>query len=289
MKNTLKFFCSFLSALACSCGNTSRSDEHVKPRPVNFIVLLDLSDRLLTEGQTSNDKALIQTVFTQFRKAVFEKSLVIGSKDKFRIVIAPQTGITYNPASHMNHLSLDMALLPVGEKLKQFQTFENELSGKLTLLYTSAMKDKTQPFHFPGCDIWKFFDNYLKMLLVDGADNRLVILTDGYFDFEDGADVLTKGHLSTSTHFISVLKKSSDWGKTMKEGNYGLLPVKINLSSVSISVTEISPKSGNLNEEPILKAVWSEWLTGMKAKQISWIPKYSLTTSKSELLKFLDD
>lgn len=289
MKTTLKFFCSLLSALACSCGNTSRSDEYVKPRPVNYIILLDLSDRLLTPGQTTNDKALIQTIFTQFRKTVFEKRLVIGSKDKLRIVIAPQTGLDYNPAIHMNQLSLDMESVTTREKLKQFQTFERDFVRKLNLLYAAATKGKTQSSHFPGCDIWKFFNNYLKMLLVDGADNRLVILTDGYLDFEKNAFVISQNNRSTSTNFIASLRNRPDWEQTMRQGNYGLMPVQIRLPSVSVSVAEISPKSGHLNEEAILKAVWSEWLSGMKAAQVRWIPKFSLSTSRSELLKFLDD
>ena len=59
--------------------------------PQNYIVVLDLSDRLLNPNQAARDKAIIMSVFEKFEKAVKAK-MFINSKDRFRISIAPQQG-----------------------------------------------------------------------------------------------------------------------------------------------------------------------------------------------------
>ena len=124
--------------------------------------------------------------------------------------------------------------------------------------------------------------------IVAGADNRLVILTDSYLDFEDNPNVVTKKHRSTSTDFTRYLSRTSDWKTTMEQGDWGLLPANVKLSNVCVSVVETSPKSLDLDEAPILQEVWRKWLNEMQARQVIWIPKFSLENSKTQLQKFLE-
>ena len=277
-----------LVAAVCSCGNVEPAEEP-KTRPVNYIVLLDLSDRLLLPGQATNDQALIATVFAQFRKTVFEKNLVIKSNDKFRVVIAPQAGVAYNPDSYMSKLYLDMASLSVGEKNKQATAFAKALPSTLSSLYVEATHGKTRTDHYAGCDLWKYFNEQLATALVPGADNRLVVLTDGYLDFEKNENGFTKGRRSTSTDFLAKLHGSPDWQSKMTREGWGLLRADVKLTDVRVSVVEINPKNGSLNEAPLLKTIWAKWLGEMHAARSVCIQKYSLSNSQAKLRESLEN
>lgn len=286
-KNSLRFLGTLLVALVCSCGNVGPADAP-PVRPVNYIVLLDLSDRLLQPSQSASDQALIATVFAHFRKTVFEKKLVINSKDKFRVVIAPQPGVAYNPDAFMSELHLDMEPLPLGKKSLQAKAFEKSLPSTLKTLYTAATKGRHLPSDFAGCDLWKYFDQQLATDLVAGADNRLVVLTDGYMDFEDPKHVVSRGHRSTSTDFIAHLRNTLDWEKAMEREDWGLLHAKVKLPNVQVSILEISPKNADLDEAPILHKVWRKWLTEMHAPHPSIISKFSLSKSQALLQASLE-
>src|SRR5688572_17032474 len=68
-----------------------------KKKPVartkhNYIILLDLSDRLIVqENQPERDKQIIRNLYTAFEEKV-RKDLYIKSRDEFKVVIAPQRG-----------------------------------------------------------------------------------------------------------------------------------------------------------------------------------------------------
>ena len=278
MKPLFNLLIGLLFLLACV-------DSHAKPapRPVNYIVLLDLSDRLLLPGQTANDHALIQTVFAQFKQTVFKKNLVINSHDKFRVVIAPQQGVAYDPADYMTQLFLDMELLQFGQKRTRMEAFERALPTMLQTLYKTASQNKSQARQFSGCDLWKYFNEQLATDVVENADNRLIVLTDGYLDFQHNPYVMQQKHRSTSTDFIKTLRQQEDWRAAMKLGNWGLLPIKASLPNLSVDIVEINPKSPHLAEADILQAVWQDWLTGMGVKKPTFILKSNLSKSQTLL------
>src|SRR3954470_21321577 len=58
----------------------------------NYIVLLDLSDRLIVQpNQPQRDKQIIKSLYSSFENKV-KRDLYIKSRDEFRVVIAPQLG-----------------------------------------------------------------------------------------------------------------------------------------------------------------------------------------------------
>src|SRR5690349_8763181 len=62
----------------------------------NYIILLDLSDRLIVqEDQPERDKEIIRKVYTLFEEKV-KSELYIKSRDEIRVVIAPQSGSDLN-------------------------------------------------------------------------------------------------------------------------------------------------------------------------------------------------
>ena len=108
--------------------------------PVNYILLLDLSDRVLLPNQVSNDISLIKSAFNEFAKTVRQKGLVINSKDKFKVVIAPQKGISYDPSFFMNKLYLDMSSITAASKRDSLEGFESNLENNLNGLYFASLQ-----------------------------------------------------------------------------------------------------------------------------------------------------
>lgn len=272
-----------------SCGCTRSNDMTSPPvQPINYIVLLDLSDRLLTPAQSATDTALIQVVFDTFKSQVAQKGLYISSKDRFQIVVAPQQGIDYIPALYMDQLSLNLATVSVGKKKIEVEKLELRLKPTLQKLYGVATHNRTQPAHFAGSDLWRYFNEHLSSALVAGADNRLVILTDGYLDFNDPSHVIRKGNLSTSTNqLLSGLRQLPDWQRQIENGGWGILPIGKKFSDLSVAVVEINPKNQHLRESEILRKLWQKWLADMGVVRQDTIQHFSIANSRTKLGLFL--
>lgn len=62
----------------------------------------------------------------------------------------------------------------------------------------------------------------------------------------------------------------------------------VKLADVRVSVVEINPKNGSLNEAPLLKTIWAKWLGEMHAACSVCIQKYSLSNSQAKLRESLE-
>lgn len=283
--------------LACSQAETNSAagtsgTQAVPPatRPLNYIVLLDLSDRLLTPGQVSTDTALVRHLFARFSKKVLEKDLVIRSKDRFQVVIAPQQGVTYDPAQFMDALSVDLkAARNAAEKSAVFDRIDSQFAAELRRLYAAATRNRTSPADFAGCDLWRYFNEQLPHVLVPEADNRLVVLTDGYLDFNDPTFTRCEGNRCTSTSkFLSRLRSQPNWSTLIVGGTWGLLPPKKKFTDLSVAVVELRPKSEFQDETALLKELWQKWLSDLGTANRLTVPHASLSMSKTELDSFFE-
>src|SRR6476469_5124875 len=70
---------------------TPERTAHAKPRRDTYVVLLDLSDRLLEPGQVARDTALLGQVLRRFVAGARQK-LYAGSADRLKVVVAEQAG-----------------------------------------------------------------------------------------------------------------------------------------------------------------------------------------------------
>jgi hypothetical protein len=202
-------------------------------------------------------------------------------------VIAPQKGITYDPTPFMNELFIDMEQIPIAKKRKALEVFTAHLDNTLGELYQKATQNKTQTADFQGCDLWKYFNEQLETDLMKIHDNQLVILTDGYFDFESNPNIKHSNNRSTATNFIASLRRSADWRKELDENDYGLIPIKKRYWATSIIVTEISPKNNNLDESEILTTVWNKWLSEMGFKKIGLELRSNLSKTKGRIRELI--
>lgn len=191
------------------------------------IVLLDLSDRILVDRQVEYDSAMIIQSFKLFEQKA-KAGLLVNSKDRFQVMIAPQANVKYNREIFCDALTLDFSKIKTGEKVKVLKEFKNSLSNKIHQLYTTARFSSFSK-DYAGSQLWQYFNDELPMLTSKDRNTQLIVVTDGYFDFENHAPELKEGNKSTKSNFIDILRKSGpSWKNKLISEKYGILPIQKN-------------------------------------------------------------
>jgi len=252
-----------------SCNQETDELTLTKSPIKNYIVLLDLSDRLLQSGQSAQDIELTFSVFEKFEQGV-RKNLVINSRDRFHVVIAPQKDVDYNRYRYEELLYIDMNAIPVNEKVSLLESFKADLKVTLQSLYLNAYQGD-QPEAYNGSDIWRYFNEQLPYDLSDEAENYLIILTDGYFDFESYNGKKRVNNRYSSSIFLSQLRGNINWKQVVEENDLGMIAVDKEYPGIKACILEINPKYENLDEADMLAYFWSKWLTEMNITEFSTI------------------
>ncbi|MFC3809781.1 hypothetical protein [Lacihabitans lacunae] len=250
----------------------------------NYIVLLDLSDRLLTVGQSARDKALIQEVFKRFETDVRQK-LIIHSKDCFKVVIGPQIGGVQTDRFE-NLLTINMGEIQLANKRSQLDDFKAKLPARLDNLYSAALKGKSKSSQFKGTDLWKYFNDFLSTDISAKHQNKVIVISDGYFDFESNQPALVQGNRSTDTRMLPRLRKDKNWEQTLQSANEGMLKVNKVFINTSVCLLELKPKYANLNEQDILIAIWKKWTKELALVKFDFAPHASLAIAYKKIKTF---
>jgi len=245
-----------ISSCGCRQSNEVTPAEQSAKNKHNYVIVLDLSDRLLGAGQGEKDSAIIMTAFSEFEKTA-RHPLIVTSNDRFAVRIIPQHGSSLLKDNYENKLNIDLSTIDAAHKNDSFLAFKSRLSAAISQLYRDAHLGSSPKDYF-GVDIWKFFHDEVNKELRDDAENKVVVLTDGYFDFNDNSHVLTDGNKHTSTSFLSGLN-GTDWQARAAQGDYGLIPVAIKGKSRWI-IAGIQAKSADVLMPTKLAYFWKKWL-----------------------------
>jgi hypothetical protein len=273
MKNTILILSAIFVSIV-SCKNDNARVEAKAQKPINYMVLLDLSDRLICQGQANRDIEIIKSVFEEYNSQV-RRNLVINSHDKFQVIVAPQKGIKYNTEDYENALFIDMGSIGAGTRINKLIEFSNCLPVKLKELYSVAnLGVKTS--EYPGAGIWEFFNENLQYLADDSYENYLVVITDGYFDLEDYGNQLPIVNRFPTTSFLSIVRNNVSWKKNLEDKDMGLLPINKDFKDLKVIVSELSPKYDFQYEADMLTYVWTKWCKEMNISGFKAITKTSL-------------
>src|SRR3954468_11587628 len=91
MRNACLIAASLLLLSSCNLPKPEKKKTAMRVKH-NYIVLLDLSDRLIVQpNQPHRDKQIIKSLYSVSEEKV-KRDLYIKSRDEFRVVIAPQLG-----------------------------------------------------------------------------------------------------------------------------------------------------------------------------------------------------
>ena len=287
------FFAPLLLGLLAGCTSEPITTQPAAPlRRDNYVVLLDLSDRLLQAGQVGRDTALIGQVLATYRAGVAAK-LFVGSADRLKIVLAPQASHPVAVQQLGQGLYLDLGQVPLAER-RHLTTPLKRLRQQVAALYAAASQDRS-PHHYAGADLWHYFRDQLALDFPTSPDyedhNHLLVLTDGYLDFENYAGHRQVGHRYASTSFVPALAhKGEQWSTVFKQANYGLIPLPgpcpLALRRLQVVVAEVQPHAEYHLD--ILTAVWQQWLreSGLPTPQV--LPRATdLPTAQEAIARLL--
>ena len=280
MKNIIAFIGVIISLSACS---TNAETSVTTASNDNYVVVLDLSDRIIQiPDQVNIDTNAIRAVFEKFERAV-QRNIVVKSKDKFSIRIIPQRQSSLPGNTFENNLSIDMSKYNAAEKLVKLNKFKADFSSTMSLLYQQAMLGN-KGSDFAGVDIWQYFNEQINSDLDVRYNNKVLILTDGYFDFEDKAHGISANSQSTTTAPLLAAIKTNSWKKELAEKKLGIIPIQLTVPGKWL-VCGIQPKasSKDLLEAEKLSYLWEQWLQQSGATQIA----KPIINSSSEKIKNL--
>ena len=258
---------SFVLILFNSCGGAGPKKEKVYNQH-NFILLLDLSDRLIDQEQVKRDLNIIEKViWPEFLKIV-KKKVYVKSKDAFQIVFANQENSIFSPTdllTFQDSLSIDLSTELVRNKKKRTDYFKEKFGILLKSIYNKASFSKNKA-DYHGADIYKYFNEDLANEIVKSSKesnvlNHVFILTDGYLYIKGQSDEMTN-------EFPAVNEK-------------------FNSSKVDVCLLELNPKARYKNEFQRLKIVWSNWFVKMGITHVQYNNRNSITNTKSKLEDFL--
>jgi len=245
-KYTALALCSLVMIAVSSC-NLPAPEKKTKAMRVkhNYIVLLDLSDRLIVQPQQpQRDKQIIKSLYNVFESKV-RKDLYIKSRDEFRVVIAPQLGTGLRRDDFEDRLYVNMNNISnVYRKLNEEER-RQAFEANLDTLYRNAVFSHV-PEEYHGADIWKYFHEDLKVDYSRDTltENFLVIITDGY---------PIVGHNRNK-----------------------LLEVENQFPNLKIALIEASPREKDLEWDRMMET-WEEWFDGMGVKEYTLIKRGSIT------------
>lgn len=262
--------------LITSCGkadskdtaNTTKTEICDSEKSLNITILLDLSDRLvrdLTPQQSVRDMAIVNELSNMFKSSM-ENQGAFASEDKMKIIFRPPPEDP-NINSISRELNVDLEGLKPKEKKIIFDNIENRFSSNLEVIYETTLEEK----EWLGSDIWRFFKNDVKDLVIEDDSkfrNILVILTDGYIYHENSARKEgNKSSYITNSYFqgLNVYSKS-DWKNYLEDNDYGLIPINQKFPSLEVIFLEINPMEGNLKDEEIIRWYLKDWLNQMEVK-----------------------
>ncbi len=259
-----------------SCANGKEKIEE-KRKPMNYTVVLDLSDRILLPNQLEKDFYLIENYFNSFEKTA-RLNLVLTSKDRFSIKIIPQKYSPLNVEQFEDLLHIYLDETNIKDKNNSLESMKRNLPIILQNLKKEALYGKVSKQYF-GVDIWAYLhDNGLGLSKKDYININLV-LTDGYFDFENQAHVIQSKNLYTSTKFLNELP-SGNWKQVAETKQYGLLPIKLDTKTKWVIAGIAGKKSNDILQTEKITYFWEKWL---KQSNVIEKPEIILNSSKTEM------
>ena len=117
-------------------------------------------------------------------------------------------------------------------------------------------------------------------------DNTILILTDGYFDFESQTHVIKDKNQYTSTRFLNELT-ATNWKQISESKEYGLLPIKLERNTKWIVAGLSGKKANDILQTEKITYFWKKWLTQSGVAVSQFILNSSQTEMSSNLLEKL--
>ena len=239
-----------------SCMPPQEEKEISMPVKHNYIILLDLSDRLIVQdNQPERDKELIRHIYTLFEERV-RQNLYLRSRDEIKVVIAPQRGAGLQNEVYEDSLYIDMDNIPGVLRRKQEEKRRTIFYDNLDRLYDKAVFSNV-PEEYYGADIWKYFYEDLKVDYVK--------------------DTLTKNFLFLVTDGYPIVGKDLSKLQTVNE----------NYPDLKVVLLEAAPRDKDMEWDRVV-ALWEDWFASMEIRDYVFVKRMALSKEKDMLKEIVE-
>ncbi len=271
--------------------NVEKADS--KDKQLNITFLLDLSDRIEpskypnTPEHWERDIAVVNE-FVQIFKKDMEKRGGYKAKGKMKVLFSPAPkDVDINEIAEKLEINLE-AMKTTGKKKKVYDNLEQDFTENLKKIYTKTLETKK----YIGSDIWRFFKNDVKDLVIDTNPNYrniLVVITDGYL-YHKNTKMKEKNRYSylLPKQIKNTGLTNSKWKERIEKLDFGLIVPRKDLNNLEVLMLELNPsKKSSPYEEDVMKSVLSKWFTEMGVQKFK-IHKTALpNTTKTKIENFL--
>jgi hypothetical protein len=268
--------------------------KDIPPPPKdNYIILLDLSDRILfnNQQQVPKDISVIKSIYGVFKSKLNSKDpthLYYGLSDKLKLLIAPQKTTPKSLYDMVGSLRIDLSAEQPDKKVSLTDETEKTFNTVLPDVYKLAVIGNNSNA-YSGADIWKYFNEDLTDDLEKGGQNTLFIITDGYMDLEKTEERPSQNNrFASCSQIINALKKYPDWETKFTEGDYGILPVAKKFATLKVVLIQVNPKDDWNGEYSLLTKIWGKWFTEMGISNYRFIKDDNINEVKESLEKFME-
>lgn len=251
---------------ACSTGSASEEGgaPEGRPEPLNVVVVLDLSNRLVkTPRQADKDQAIIQSVLNIFAERQ-KRQAYITSDDILRLTAAPQPDVE---TSTNDSLRIDMSVkkASIGNTsligLPKFKAERERFEGALAKLYRQALAAP-----FTGADFYTFFCTELPRNFSDpNRKTKVLVLTDGYLEFD--RPYLTRRPKCTYMRELDKMRREKEkWKDRFDRKELALCPCTgQHFDNTEVLFLETAPlyKGSSVYEFPMIEHYWKTWFDTM--------------------------
>jgi len=257
MKQLIRYSPVFIALLLlASCMPPQEEKEIPMAVKHNYIILLDLSDRLIVQDdQPERDKELIKQIYTLFEEQVRNK-LYLRSRDEIKVVIAHQRGADLRNEVYEDSLYVNIENIPGVLRRKTEEKRRAIFYNNLDELYAQAIFSDN-PKDFYGADIWKYFYEDLKVDYVKDTltQNFLFLFTDGY----------------------PIVGKDLSKLQTVKE----------KYPDLKVILMEAAPRDKDMEWDRVIE-LWEAWFDSMKIEDYQFVKRMALSKEKDILREILE-
>ncbi len=249
-KNRLAIIICTIAIFIVSCAPPPAKENKVRIKH-NYIILLDLSDRLIVqENQPERDVEIIKYIYGLFEEKV-KNDLYIKSRDEIKIVIAPQHGSNIKTEIFEDELYTNIESIKNVFRKKTELERRNNFHAYLDTLYQKAVFSN-DPKKYYGADIWKYFYEDLNYDISKDTltENFLFILTDGY----------------------PIV------GKDLNK----LQPTKSKFSDLKVILIEAAPREKDMEWDRIME-LWQSWFDEIGVSDYTMIKRKAISKEKEQL------
>ncbi len=280
-----------------SCKKDKKTNEQPKvtkqtDKQLNITFLLDLSDRIEPTKYPANpehwerDIAVVNEFVDEFKKDLAKKKN-FNFKGKMKVLFSPAPkDADINEIAQK--LEVNTEEMKPAQKTKMYKNLEQDFTENLKKIYTKTLETKK----YIGSDIWRFFKNDVKDLVIDKNPNYrniLVVITDGYVYHKD-TKMKEKYRYSylLPNRIRSLGLTKSNWKDKIEKLDFGLIVPRKDLNNLEVLMLELNPsKNSSPYEEDIMKNVLSKWFIEMGIQKFK-IHKTALpNTTKQRIENFI--